>query len=277
MVKGGPKYHVYDYLTDLGFGVVHDHRLVSPTHKNNVPAMSHVNACLGQGFTASGRKYNDANGDGDDEGGGDAGEPGWKIRLYHDETNDDVLTGDDDFISEATTAGDGTYSFTGLAPDDYIVGEVLKPDWAQSAPGGIVCQNDPFGDNLADGGHAFTITNANIGGLDFGNHHWYIKVVITCDQVDGTLVKSLADMFSNDADVQDTAALGTLGVLDNAGAFGNQVYAAELQTFLCRDLNVGGARFTGLPLGNHAQDETIPFDFTPLKVAGTESQGQHLH
>ena len=60
-------------------------------------------------------------------------------------------------VNTATDAS-GNYSFTGLEPGDYVVSEIIKPGYTQTAPGG-------------DGTHTVTITTAgeNVTGQDFGN------------------------------------------------------------------------------------------------------------
>src|SRR5262245_9567192 len=61
----------------------------------------------------SGRKFNDTDGNGNDNGGTEPGLAGWTIQLD---------AGADDTIDQTTTTGsDGSYSFPNLAPGTYRV------------------------------------------------------------------------------------------------------------------------------------------------------------
>jgi hypothetical protein len=67
-------------------------------------------------ITISGRKFDDRNGDGSDNGGSDLGLAGWTIFL--DANNNGVL---DPGEVSTTTSGDGSYCFNDLGPGTYIV------------------------------------------------------------------------------------------------------------------------------------------------------------
>ena len=60
-------------------------------------------------------------------------------------------------IQTKTTAADGSYSFTGLAPGTYVIREVQQPGWTARAPAG--------------GKHTVTLdaTTTSATGRDFGN------------------------------------------------------------------------------------------------------------
>jgi Ca2+-binding RTX toxin-like protein len=79
--------------------------------------------------TISGTKWQDTDVDGE-LGGGELGIGGWTI--YLDLNNNSKL--DDDEPTTETSALDGSYEFTGLAPGDYIVAEVVIDDWVQTYP-----------------------------------------------------------------------------------------------------------------------------------------------
>jgi hypothetical protein len=69
-----------------------------------------------QSITISGRKFDDWNGDGSDNGGSDPGLAGWTIFL--DANNNGVLDPGEVFTM---TSGDGSYCFNDLGPGTYIV------------------------------------------------------------------------------------------------------------------------------------------------------------
>ena len=95
----------------------------------------------------SGVKYNDLNAN----NARDPGEPGldsWTINLEKPEGT---------VIQTKTTAADGSYSFTGLAPGTYVIREVQQPGWTAKAPAG--------------GKYTVTLdaTTTSVTGRDFGN------------------------------------------------------------------------------------------------------------
>ncbi|MGA9097962.1 MAG: SdrD B-like domain-containing protein, partial [Methanotrichaceae archaeon] len=94
-------------------------------------------------FSISGRKFNDLNGNGVNDG--EPGLAGWKIQLAQ---NGNV-------INTTTTGADGSYKFEGLANGAYTVSEVLQKGWTQTAPKG--------------GSQSVTVQDKDITGIDFGN------------------------------------------------------------------------------------------------------------
>ena len=97
--------------------------------------------------TISGVKYNDLNAN----SARDPGEPGldgWTINLEQPAGT---------VIQTKTTAADGSYSFTGLAPGTYVISEVQQTGWTQKAPAG--------------GKYTVTLdtTTTSATGKDFGN------------------------------------------------------------------------------------------------------------
>ncbi len=100
----------------------------------------------------SGRKFDDASGNGLDEA-SKPGLGGWTIQLLNSSGTEVLRT--------TTTASDGTYAFTNVAPGSYLVREVGKSGWTCDYPGtGSSCQ------------HAATLNTSDINssGNDFGNH-----------------------------------------------------------------------------------------------------------
>src|SRR5205823_3120296 len=97
----------------------------------------------------TGRKFDDANGSGVDDP-SKPGLGGWTIQLL-DSTGTKVLQ---------TTAADGTYAFTNVAPGSYVLREVAQSGWTCDYPGtGSSCQ------------HSVTLSASNVNsmGNDFGN------------------------------------------------------------------------------------------------------------
>ncbi|MFQ5440376.1 MAG: hypothetical protein ACE5DL_02830 [Nitrosopumilaceae archaeon] len=86
--------------------------------------------CPDETGSISGQKYEDINGNGQH----DKGEPyleGWTIFL--DQNNNGYF--DDDEPSDVTEVGDGSYLFSDLPQDDYIVCEVMQDNFVQTQPG----------------------------------------------------------------------------------------------------------------------------------------------
>ena len=114
-----------------------------------------------------GTKFNDLNGDGDQDAGED-GLSGWKIRAYPDD-GDGVLESGETAYTETTTAADGSYSFAPTA-GSYVICEVSQSTWGQVAPAPADNECGEMHTELADGGHALTIsTSQQLNGRDFAN------------------------------------------------------------------------------------------------------------
>jgi protocatechuate 3,4-dioxygenase beta subunit len=89
---------------------------------------------------AQGVVYNDLNGDGTRQT-GEAGLSGWTI--FADLNNSGVLAAND---PQAVTDAQGNFTLGGLTPGTYVVREVLKSGWVQTAPAGgsfTVTTDDP--------------------------------------------------------------------------------------------------------------------------------------
>ncbi len=80
--------------------------------------------------TISGAVFNDLNANGLKDT-GESGQSGWTVYLDAD-GNGQLGTGE----ITATTAADGSYSFSELAPGTYTVAEVLQLGWRQTSPVG---------------------------------------------------------------------------------------------------------------------------------------------
>jgi len=83
----------------------------------------------------SGYKYEDTNGNGQEDEGETGRLAGWTIRLKQGDTE----------IDSTTTGEDGTYSFVNVIPGDYQVCEVLNEGWIATDPSGGNCKNVTVG------------------------------------------------------------------------------------------------------------------------------------
>ncbi len=126
-------------------------------------------------ITISGRKFDDLNGNGSDEGGSDPGLNGFTIQLYNDVNGNGTLElsgGTPDTLKASTTTAnvagvDGKYSFTNVGPGKYIVREVVPAGYLQTAP-------------ASPGTYAITAASGvDVTGRDFGNFHKSTTTTVT--------------------------------------------------------------------------------------------------
>jgi len=96
-------------------------------------------------LSISGMAFEDTEGNGVKEA-NEAGLAGWMIDLEQPA---------DTIIANATTAADGSFSFSGLKPGDFVVSEVVPSGWNVISPAG-----GKFNVNL---------TTTDVTGLDFAN------------------------------------------------------------------------------------------------------------
>ena len=95
----------------------------------------------------SGTKFNDTNSNATRDP-GEAGLPGWTIRL----------TRPDGTSINATTDANGSYKFENLTSGTYRVSEVRQYNWTQTYPAWL-------------GDHIINITDGSVTGVDFGNNY----------------------------------------------------------------------------------------------------------
>ncbi|MFN9852315.1 MAG: putative Ig domain-containing protein, partial [Planctomycetota bacterium] len=100
--------------------------------------------------TLTGRVFFDNNGDGLFNG-PDTAQSGWTVFLDAND-NQRLDAGERSTTSDAS----GNYTFPNVAPGPYIVAEILKSDWAQTAPANAVHRGTALG-------------GQQVSGLDFGN------------------------------------------------------------------------------------------------------------
>lgn len=154
--------------------------------------------------------------------------PGWTIFL---DTNDNGVPNGTEPIT--TTAADGSYSFSGLAPGVYNVREVLPAAYVQTLPGAA--------DALK---HVISINRDNLlsDHIDFGNY-------------EGGKISGVKFNDLNGDGVKDTGEPGLNGWTiyiddDNDGVLD----ATERRTTTASD---GSYQFIGVPFGTHVVRELV--------------------
>ena len=126
----------------------------------------------------SGVKYHDVGNDGDTDGLPDAEDTpldGFTIQLYSDADGSGTLNSGDAMLASTMTGLDGAYSFTDLAPGDYIVCEVTLSSWILSYPDNTVCGDGMGG--IESGGWAFSLQS---GENEVGNHFFNTGEIYGC-------------------------------------------------------------------------------------------------
>ena len=103
-------------------------------------------------FSISGMKFNDQNNNGANNS--EPGLIGWTIQLFVS----------DQLSRSTTTDSEGNYSFLNLEPRTYTVCELNQTGWARTYP------------TVNNGCHIVSLVNANISGIDFGNHHLNFQI-----------------------------------------------------------------------------------------------------
>jgi len=106
-----------------------------------------INVSIANNFCISGTKFNDTNSNATRDP-GEAGLPGWTIRL----------TRPDGTSINTTTDANGAYKFENLTSGTYRVSEIRQSNWTQTYPAWL-------------GDHIINITDGNITGVDFGNNY----------------------------------------------------------------------------------------------------------
>jgi len=233
----------------------------------------------------SGYKWHDVDGDGVWDDGEDP-LAGWTITLDED--------GDGTPDQTATTATDGSYSFTNLDPGAYVVGEVLPGDWTQTSstgpgtvglvwtllddgtPIGVFDANIASGQYLSfvvvdDGGSIWVGRNDEGHGVD----NWNPNDMVVQFSASGTELMTVKGPMRNPTGlaIDSTGKLYVGGTPDGGSLMENQIYKyASDGTYLAsfglavpnwRDLEFGtGDRLFGLT--QH------PRSVRELNVAGME-------
>src|SRR4029079_17712252 len=121
--------------------------------------------------TITGRKFDDLNADGSDNG-SDPGVGSFVVQAYLDSDGNGSLSAAEftagAAATDTTAAGTGAYTLSGLKPGKYVVCETQQPSWIESLPVNNKCQATGSG---ADGGYAATlVSNQTVSGDDFGNY-----------------------------------------------------------------------------------------------------------
>ena len=106
-----------------------------------------INVSIANNSCISGTKFNDTNSNATRDP-GEAGLPGWTIRL----------TRPDGTTINATTDASGAYKFENLTSGTYRVSEIRQSNWTQTYPAWL-------------GDHIINVTDGNVTGVDFGNNY----------------------------------------------------------------------------------------------------------
>jgi hypothetical protein len=153
-----------------------DASLASPGSAANFYFSVTVEDCaVFEPVTVFGRKFEDVNGDGDDEGGTDPGLNGWHITVAGD-ASDDVTT---------ATVGpdDGLWSYIITAPGTYTFTEVQQTGFTQTYGGTYSITVDDDG----------LITSGSATGNDFGNFENYCVDVHKFVDINGDGIENGGD------------------------------------------------------------------------------------
>ena len=166
-----------------------------------------------QQATKSGIKFHDRNGDGDQ----DAGEEvlqNWTIKLSGTDGGGNAVD-----LTDVTDAN-GAYSFT-VNPGDYLVCEIAKTGWTQTAP--AASAGDCSGvTGAAANGWDITLTSGQTdSGNDFANRELYRLIVLTCSEATGQLIVSSVDLGGV---VKDTIVANPTGTTGDLCALGGASY-----------------------------------------------------
>jgi SdrD B-like protein len=158
------------------------------------------------GFTISGMKFEDLDGDGVK----DLGEPGIKGWVIH-------LFGAAD---EATvTDANGNYSFDGLQAGSYTVCEELPDPWIQSFPNpgtdGNACEGDTYLHDPGPYGYTLSLSD-NASSVDFGNYQKVSKEGVKFEDVNNDHIRSGGEPRLGNWEIRAYADTNGSGVLDAA-------------------------------------------------------------
>jgi uncharacterized repeat protein (TIGR01451 family) len=138
--------------------------------------------------TLSGRLWNDANRDGDDEAGAETGFANVTIELYQDTNGNGVIDTGEPRIGTTRSASDGSYSFAGIqgtGSEDYMV-RVTDDDGVLS---GYTATYEKTGGTAGpfDGLESIVNLNGDVTDLDFGYYQAPIPLPITLASLDSRL------------------------------------------------------------------------------------------
>jgi hypothetical protein len=129
---------------------------------------------------------------------GDTPVDGWGVTLYNDLDHSGTVSAGDTVAGTTNTAPDGSYSFTDLAPGDYVVEEETRSGWQAVTAANVAVAVSAGGTGTADfvNEQLASITGTKFGDLDhngvwdqgageLGISGWTIKVY--ADDGDGVL------------------------------------------------------------------------------------------
>lgn len=188
IVKGAAANH-YDYAASEGGPTEADFGLTIP----NGNSLKHAIFCYDQveapTFSISGTKFEDANGNGEQDE-GELGLEGWTIELDGEAT---TVTGEG-----------GAYSFEGVSAGEHTACEVLKDGWMQTYPSEDSC-------------HTVVVSEGNVSGIDFGNQ--FQGVAIGCGGSVGAEGEGSFATFTrpDDGSCDDLATKSAFVAVDSGG------------------------------------------------------------
>lgn len=184
--------------------------------------ISHYVYCfIPQPSVVRGAKFDDADGDGA-MGADESALGGWEIHAYADDGNgtlnaSEISAGP---VATTTTAGaddrldEGHYELR-LDPGDYVICEVRKEGWNQSAPSGNqACEE---ASSLEEAGHAVSLAAGESDeGNDFGNNQSTIEVTVLDEFGDAVKGHTVVAIHEDNGPYRDDGSL-QVGQTDGDG------------------------------------------------------------
>jgi protocatechuate 3,4-dioxygenase beta subunit len=201
--------------------------------------------------------------DTNNDGAGDAPLPGVSLTLYHSLTglpvDNPALPGVQNYT--VTTAANGSYSFTGLMPGSYQVG--------QAAPAGFIAVLD--GDTTDPGDDSTNVSTLDlsipvqlmVGETDDGNAFTLERTAVIVGNV-------LLDA-DNDNDGDSGMNNVTLSLLDAAGDPVDNPNVAGFQAYTATSAADGSYQFANIAPGSYQVQQTQPSGTIPVAPAGAIS------
>ena len=171
----------------------------------------------------SGKKFNDLNDNGVDDG--ELGLAGWTVEIRK--------AADSTLVKSAVTDASGNYNLS-VPPGTYLLKEVGKDGWRQTLPAGGAWYTGIYVDTVSG---ATSIAGKNFGNFEYGK----IRVELTID-LNGDGVKQSADVIALPSGVRGTFVLSKNGIPVETAQIGSTV-----SSFTFDSLNQGIYRVEEVP------------------------------
>ncbi len=198
--------------------------------------------------TISGTVYKDTNND----NAGDLGLDGVTVELFADSDNNGIPDGA--VLQTTTTAGGGLYSFTGVAPGNYVVVETDLSGYQSVADGDSTTPGDDL-TNTSQTDNQIPV-GITAGESDTGND-------FVDEQLSGISGFVLAD--TNNDDTGDVGIPGvTLTLLNGDGSVYDSDPAVGIQALTATTDGAGSYSFSGIPPGSYRVSETQPAGYSSV-------------